>query len=411
MGSRLFDLMEGETESIFSRDYWAGKLFDWCMNNEEFKVRMFRFIDVFPCLADSNEVISHLQQYFSDPALNFPSAVNWGIKYVAPSWMTSRIVARAIGRNIRKVAAQFIAGTSPEDALAVLKELRSSGFAFSLDLLGEAVVSEREADDYLARYLHLLEYLDGVQEKLPPLGADAGVVLKFESGPGAERSMDWQQSPRLNVSVKISAMYSQMSGCGFEHSLEKARERLRPILRRAMKAAAFINFDMEHHGLKDLTLALYRSLMEEAEFRGYPHTGIVIQAYLRESESDLEQMIGWADKSDSRFTVRLVKGAYWDQEVIAAKQKNWPVPVFTDKAQTDANFERLAGIILENRGRIKLACGSHNIRTISAVAETAKELGATGEHVEFQVLFGMGRPVRNALRKAGLHVRVYCPVG
>ena len=223
--------------------------------------------------------------------------------------------------------------------------------------------------------------------------------------------MDWRHSPRLNVSIKTSAMYSQMSACAFEHSIEKAKERLRPILLRAMKAAAFINFDMEHHGLKDLTLSLYRSLMEEAQFRGYPHTGIVIQAYLRESESDLMQMIRWAAAGDFRFTVRLVKGAYWDQEVIDSKQKNWPVPVFTDKAETDANFERLARIILENRGRIKLACGSHNIRSISAVAETAKELGATEEHLEFQVLYGMGRPVRNALRKAGLHVRVYCPVG
>ena len=65
-----------------------------------------------------------------------------------------------------------------------------------------------------------------------------------------------------------------------------------------MKAGAFINFDMEHHGIKDLTLALYQSLMEEAQFRRYPHTGIVIQAYLRESQSDLEQMIQWAEEGD-----------------------------------------------------------------------------------------------------------------
>ncbi len=410
-GSRLYDLMEGEAESILSRDYWAGKLFHWCMNNEAFKVQMFRFIDVFPCLVDSNEVVSHLQQYFADPELNFPSAVNWGIKYVAPSWMTSRIIARAIGRNIRKVAAQFIAGSSPQDALPAIEELRSSGFAFSIDLLGEAVVSEKEAEDYLERYLQLFDFLDGVQKKLPALSADSGQPSESESVSGAERSMDWHHSPRLNVSIKTSAMYSQMSSCAFEHSIEKAKERLRPILRRAMKADAFIHFDMEHHEIKNLTLALYRSLMEETEFRWYPHTGIVIQAYLCESQGDLEQMIRWAEGGDFRFTVRLVKGAYWDQEVIGSKQKNWPVPVFTDKAETDANFERLAGIILANRSHIKLACASHNIRSISAVAETAKELGATDEHVEFQLLYGMGRPVRNALRKAGLHVRVYCPVG
>ncbi|MDR3555052.1 MAG: proline dehydrogenase family protein [Syntrophobacteraceae bacterium] len=408
-GYRLYELMEGEDGSIFGRDYWAGKLFDWCMHNEAFKVQMFRFIDVFPSLVDSNAVISHLQQYFSDPELNFPSALNWGIKYVAPSWMTSRIIARAIGRNIRKTAAQFIAGTSPEGALPALVELRSSGFAFSLDLLGEAVVSEREAEEYQERYLRLLDFLDGVQGKLPALGHGSGKVLEFASGTG--RSMDWGCAPRLNVSIKASAMYSQMSSCAFEHSIEKARERLRPVLRRAVKAGAFVHFDMEHHAIKDLTLALYRSLLEEDEFRGYPHTGIVIQAYLRESESDLREMIRWAENGDFRLTIRLVKGAYWDQEVIGAKQKNWPVPVFTDKAETDANFERLAAIILEKRDRIKLACASHNIRSIAAVAERAKELSASEEGVEFQVLRGMGRPVRNALLKAGLRVRVYCPVG
>ncbi len=397
-GYRLYDLMEGGAGSVFSREYWVGKLFRWCMHNEAFKVQMFRFIDVFPSLRDPDAVISHIEQYFSDPALNFPSAVNWGIKYVAPSWMTSRIIAGGIGRNIGRVARQFIAGTSPGDSLHVLEKLRSSGLAFSIDLLGEAVVSEKEAEAHGWRYIQLFDFLQVVQRKWRPLGGVGG-------------NLDWGHSPRVNVSVKTSAMYSQMNACAFEHSIEKSKERLRPILRRAMEAEAFVNLDMEHHGIKDLTLALYRSIMEEPEFSRYPHTGIVIQAYLRESEEDLERMIRWAYQGDFHFTVRLVKGAYWDQEVIVAKQKNWSVPVFTHKSETDANFERLARIILENRGRIRLACASHNIRSISAVAEAAREMGASDEHIEFQVLYGMGEPVRSALRKAGLHVRVYCPVG
>jgi RHH-type proline utilization regulon transcriptional repressor/proline dehydrogenase/delta 1-pyrroline-5-carboxylate dehydrogenase len=97
--------------------------------------------------------------------------------------------------------------------------------------------------------------------------------------------------------------------------------------------------------------------------------------------------------------------------MITARQKNWPSPVFSDKSETDANFERLARIILENTDYIKLACASHNVRSISAVAETANELGTTDENLEFQVLYGMGEPVRTALHKAGMHVRVYCPVG
>ncbi|HYA42586.1 MAG TPA: proline dehydrogenase family protein [Syntrophobacteraceae bacterium] len=397
-GYRLYDLMEGEAGSIFSREYWVGKLFEWCMNSEPFKVQMLRFIDVFPYLRDTDAVIGHIQQYFSDPTLNFPSAVNWGIKYVAPSWMTSRIIAGSIGMNIAKVARQFIAGTSAKDSLPVLEKLRSSGLAFSIDLLGEAVVSEKEADGYAERYLQLFEFLDSAQSSWRPLGAVLG-------------GLDWGHSPRVNVSIKPSAMYSQMNACAFEHSIEKSKERLRPILRRAVKAGAFVNFDMEHHGLKDLTFALHQSIMEEAEFGSYPHTGIVIQAYLRESEKDLERIIRWANQGGFHLTVRLVKGAYWDQEVIVAGQRNWPVPVFAVKSETDANFEHLARIILQNSNRLKLACASHNIRSISAVVEMAKEAGVAGEQIEFQVLYGMGQPVRNALHKAGLHVRVYCPVG
>ena len=169
-GYRLYDLMEGESGSIFSKEYWVGKLFGWCMHNEAFKVQMLRFIDVFPYLRDADAVISHIQQYFSDPALNFPSAVNWGIKYVAPSWMTSRIIAGGIGRNIGKVARQFIAGASAQDSLPVLEKLRSKGLAFSIDLLGEAVVSENEAEGYLERYLALFDFLNTAQNKWRPLG-------------------------------------------------------------------------------------------------------------------------------------------------------------------------------------------------------------------------------------------------
>ncbi len=397
-GLRLYGLMEGESKSVFRKEYWTGKLFEWCMHNEHFKVQMFRFIDVFPYLRSTDSVISHIREYFSDPAMNFPSALDWGIKFISPAWMTSRIIARSIAKNINKIAGQFIIGATPEESLAGLKALRSRGLAFSIDLLGEAVVSEIEAEEYTARYLELLDFLNARQGDMAPLGK-------------ASENLDWGSSPKINVSLKTSAMYSQMNPCAFEYSIEKSKERLRPILRKAMKAGAFVYLDMEHYGIKNLTLALYRSLMEEAEFRDYPHTGIVIQSYLRDSQSDVEAMLDWASRGGFHFTIRLVKGAYWDQEVINAGQKNWPIPVFTRKHETDASFEKLARIILMNGRNVKLACASHNIRSISAVAETAKDVGANTDNYEFQVLYGMGEPVRTALRKAGLRVRVYCPIG
>ena len=397
-GMLLYDLMEVESNSVFRKEYWTGKVLEWCMHNEPFKVQMFRFVDVFPYLKNPDSVMQHIREYFSDPALNFPSALDKGIKFVSPSWMASRVIAGGIARNIRKIAAKFIIGGTPEDSLPVLEGLRARGMAFSIDLLGEAVVSEAEAEDYLQRYLNLIDSLNDAQRKWPGLGASSG-------------DLDWGHSSKLNISLKTSAMYSQMDPCAFEYSIDRAKDRLRPILRKAVHAGAFICLDMEHYAIKNLTLALYRSLMEEPEFRGYPHTGIVLQAYLRDCEADLNRMIAWAAQQGHHFTVRLVKGAYWDQETIHARQNNWPVPVFSEKYRTDANFEHLARVILQNRRYLKLACASHNIRSIAAVAETAKELGIKEEDLEFQVLYGMGEPVRTALRKAGLHVRVYCPIG
>ena len=168
---------------------------------------------------------------------------------------------------------------------------------------------------------------------------------------------------------------------------------------------------MEHRTYKNLTLAIYKSLLEEAEFRGYPYTGIAIQAYLRESETDIREMIRWGRTQRQPFTVRLVKGAYWDSEVIGSHQNNWPVPVFTNKYATDANFERLGQIVLENQDIAALACASHNVRSIAAVAEIAAEHRVPPERIEYQVLYGMAEPIRKALQKYGLPIRIYAPIG
>jgi RHH-type proline utilization regulon transcriptional repressor/proline dehydrogenase/delta 1-pyrroline-5-carboxylate dehydrogenase len=397
-GLKLFELVEGESPSVFRRQYWSGKILEWCMNNEAFKTEMFRFVDVFPALTRSESVAAHLQEYFTRPGLHFPSMFQWGLKSVSSSSLAAKMIAKAIGGNIASMARQFIVGIDPKHSLPQLEKLRSQGMAFTVDLLGEAVVSEKEAEGYLARYLDLLDILYKARDRWPAVGEDS-----------PER--DWGYSPRVNVSLKPSAMYSQMRACAFDHSIHRARERLVPVFRKAVETGASLTLDMEHDGLKNLTLALFRSLLEDPEFRGYPHAGIVIQAYRKDSETDLMELIQWAKDVDVRFSIRLVKGAYWDFEVIQARQRNWPVPVFTGKHETDASFEKLARIILENHERIRLACASHNMRSIACVMETAREIQVPEECIEYQVLYGMGEPVRNALRKAGLPLRLYTPIG
>jgi RHH-type proline utilization regulon transcriptional repressor/proline dehydrogenase/delta 1-pyrroline-5-carboxylate dehydrogenase len=397
-GLHLFELTRGELPSLFNKEYWMAKTLEWCIKHPEFKVELFRFIDVLPCLTSSDAITRHFDEYFCGEGRLFPSRLQIGVEAVCHTPFLSRWAAKEVSANVTTMGRQFIAGETLDEALPVIRDIRSSGLALSLDLLGEAVVSEEEGDRFLQQYLALLDLLGDAQTAWTPIG-------------NGDKDLDWGLRPKIDVSIKPSAMYSQMSPCAFDHSVERARDRLRSILRKAVGLGAHVCLDMEHYDLKNLTLALYQGLLEEPEFNGYPHTGTVIQAYLRDSDRDLHAIVDWAKSRNHRLKIRLVKGAYWDAETIWAEQRNWPSPVFRSKHETDASFEKLARYLLQNSEWVDLACASHNLRSIAYVIESAKDLDVPLDRVEFQVLYGMAEPVRNALRRAGLGVRLYTPIG
>ncbi len=392
-GQKLFQLMGDEVPPLFHKESWTGKVLAQCVKDEGFKADFVRFMDVLPSLKQADALAEHLMDYFEPQERNIPLKLHF--TGISPASLKR---AESVSGEFQSMMNRFIAAAAPVEALRVLGGIRDRGMAFSVDLLGEAVVSEAEADAHAQRYLELMEDLGRVQADWKSLG-------------DSHTELDWGFAAKVNFSIKPSSMYSQMNARAFDHSISKAKERLRPLLRKAMKMGAHLCLDMEHYDLKNLSLALYRSLMEEPEFRGYPHSGTVLQAYLRDSEADLRDLVSWAKKRRQRVTVRLVKGAYWDAERVHAAQRNWPVPFFTDKRDTDANFENLTRFLLENRDWVQLACASHNVRTIAWVMESAKELKMPRGHVEFQVLYGMADPVQNALVKAEVPVRVYAPLG
>ena len=162
---------------------------------------------------------------------------------------------------------------------------------------------------------------------------------------------------------------------------------------------------------KNTTLELFKTLFAEPEFFDWPHAGIVIQAYLRDAADDLWNLIDWARQRGTRFTVRLVKGAYWDYEKIKSRQNGWNVPVFLQKPESDVNFEALTRVLLENQDIVTAAFGSHNVRSIAHAQALAEELGIDRGRFEFQLLYGMAGPVKRALVEMGYRVREYCPVG
>jgi RHH-type proline utilization regulon transcriptional repressor/proline dehydrogenase/delta 1-pyrroline-5-carboxylate dehydrogenase len=390
-GRRLFDLVDRNPESIFSKAGFYQRMMALSMRDEHFKVQMFRFVDVLASLHHGGEIVRHLEEYFADMRNGFAPLVQTGVSVarLAP-WLSGQFLRW----NVSGMARQFIAGKNAQDVMKTLRRRRRQGIGFTVDLLGEAVVSEKEATEYTARCFDLLEGLARETEGWSdPLGENSELF------------------PVVNVSVKISALYSQMNPADPANAISHLAPKLRPLIRRARELGAFINFDMESYAHKNTTLELFKTLFAEAEFRDWPHAGIVIQAYLRDSGSDLTDLISWGRSRGTRFTVRLVKGAYWDYERIKAHQNGWIVPVYDQKAASDANFEALTRVLLENESVVTSAFGSHNVRSIAHAQAVAEELGIPRSRFEFQLLYGMAGPIKRALVEMGYRVREYSPVG
>jgi RHH-type proline utilization regulon transcriptional repressor/proline dehydrogenase/delta 1-pyrroline-5-carboxylate dehydrogenase len=390
-GLQMFDLVDANPESIFSKAGFYQRMMAFSMRDEHFKVQMFRFVDVLASLRRPTDIVRHLNEYFADMQNGSVPFLQTGIKAarIFP-WLTAPILRW----NVSGMARQFIAGRDPDDVMKTLRKRRREKIGFTVDLLGEAVVSEPETDEYAARCLALVEGLAAQTTGWSdPLGKNTELF------------------PVVNVSVKISALYSQMNPADPEDAIAHLAPKLRPILRRARELGAFINFDMESYAHKNTTLELFRTLFMEKEFREWPHAGIVIQAYLRDAEHDLKNLIEWGRQRGTRFTVRLVKGAYWDYEKIKAAQNGWRVPVFLQKPESDANFEVCTRILLENEALVTSAFGSHNVRSIAHAQAYAEQLGIDKSRLEFQLLYGMAGPIKRALVEMGYRVREYCPVG
>src|SRR5438067_725800 len=390
-GERIFDLVDQHPESLFSKAGFYQRMMALSMRDEHFKVQLFRFVDVLASLHRGTDIVQHLDEYFAGMRNGYAPLIRTGVR-------AARIVPWVSGQllrwNVSGMARQFIAGRNPKDVMKMLRKRRSQGIGFTVDLLGEAVVSEPEANEYASRCLELLEHL-GRETRgwTDPLGKNTELF------------------PVVNLSVKISALYSQMNPADPADAIIHLAPKLRPILRRARDLGAFVNFDMESYAHKNATLELFRTLFTETEFRDWPHVGIVIQAYLRDAENDLLDLLDWGRARGTRFAVRLVKGAYWDFEKIKSRQNGWACPVFLQKPESDLNFELLTRILLENESTVTAAFGSHNVRSIAHAQALAEQLGIDRSRFEFQLLYGMAGPVKRALVEMGYRVREYCPVG
>ena len=387
----LYQKAAAHKPSLFEAKDLLGRMIDWSLEDESLRVALFRFVDVLPSLGSSAEIGRHLEEYFArvDHALG-------GLAYLAQALHAGTLVAPVVRRNVIKLARRFIAEESGDSLIKALTALRREPAAFTLDVVGEATVSEAEAAAMQARYVDLLRRLAKASAAWPSLP-------QIDAGPDGPL-------PRVNLSVKLSSLCARFDPLDPNTEIV-VRERLRQLFREAAKLGAAITVDMEQFAFKDLTLEIFRGVLEEDEFHSVPRAAIALQAYLKETESDVRALIDWARRQNRRIGVRLVKGAYWDSEIAWAKQKGWPIPVFLEKSETDASYEGISRLLLENHDIVDGAFGSHNLRSLAHVIAAARAIGVPVTGYEIQMLYGMAEPVRQAIIENGQRVRVYLPAG
>ncbi|MEY3870641.1 MAG: hypothetical protein RLZZ338_4535 [Cyanobacteriota bacterium] len=376
---------------------WDDKLLDWAMASPGLRVQLFRFIDCLPALRSKPEIARHLQEYLTAEEVELPDALKKLLNFANADSVPGQLAATTVAPAVETLAKKYIAGENIPQVIKTLERLRKDKLAFTVDLLGEAVITEEEAQSYLDRYLELMT-------ELTKAAKNWSTVDLIDKADGEDLA-------KVQVSVKLTAFYSQFDPLDAEGSEAKVSDRVRFLLRRAQELGAAIHFDMEQYSYKDLILSILKKILMEEEFRNRTDIGVTFQGYLRDSAKDLQEFIAWLKLRGYPLTIRLVKGAYWDQETIKSMQKDWPQPVYNDKVATDANYERMTEMLLENTDVLYAAIASHNVRSQAHAIAIAETLKVPRRCFEMQVLYGMGDKLAKVLADRGYRVRVYCPYG
>jgi proline dehydrogenase len=373
------------------------KAMELAAQDMELRAALFRFVDVTPACRSLDDLARHLTGYLDEVDVR-PPPIEAAMK-MSGTRAGRTALGAAAAAGVRRMAHRFIVGETPRASLRTIRHLWGEGAAVSLDLLGEATVTESEADRYASRCLDALETLAEAAPRWP-----GRPVLEADSlGP----------VPRVNLSAKVSALTPLLRPEAPEVGRDDAARRMRPLLLRAKELGAHLHIDMESVDTLEATMELVFDLLDEPELRDGPSAGVVIQAYLRDSPEHLERVIEWSMRTERRppLVVRLVKGAYWDHEVVEARQHGWTPPVFEEKRESDRNFEGLTRRLFEAWPHVRPAIASHNLRSVAHAVAVSRELGRKDSDLELQVLRGLGDDLAAALADHGLRVRIYCPVG
>ena len=293
-----------------------------------------------------------------------------------------RLVMPIAQRRMRALVGHLVVDSEPQRLSAHLGARAAQGYSLNVSMLGEAVLGEAEAR---RRHTEVLDTL-------------------------AQPDVDY-------VSVKVSAVVSQLNPWDFDGSLHRICEALRPLLRAAASAspATFINLDMEEYHDLELTVGAFRRLLEEPEFATLD-AGIALQAYLPDCFDALMDLVEWHNglvaggRRRASIKIRLVKGANLAMERVEAAMRGWPQAPYPTKAETDANFKRCLDWMLapDRTDSVRIGVASHNLFDV-AWADLLADQRDVRDRVGFEMLEGMAPAQAERLRSDDREVLLYTP--
>ena len=310
----------------------------------------------------------------------FGSLNTFGLKLIA---LVSRVLPRpvlfAVHTQVKLLSKGIILPAESKQLARQIKKRGKKGIRLNINVLGEAVLGEAEANERFERVVQMM-----------------------------------QRSEVDYVSVKLSSVASQIIALDREGTLERVCEKLRLIYRTSISSKTFVNLDMEEFRDLRLTVDAFKLVLSEGEFKNL-YAGLVLQAYLPESHEVFAELVEWAlqrnTQSGGVIKIRLVKGANLAMEKAEAELHGWVAAPYKSKADVDASYSRLLDTALrpEHAKAVRIGVASHNLFHIAFALEIAKARNVM-EQLDLEMLEGMANPEALAIAKRSMRILLYAPV-
>ncbi|MCU7843230.1 MAG: proline dehydrogenase family protein [Candidatus Thiodiazotropha sp. (ex Monitilora ramsayi)] len=378
-GERLLERADNLQKGEGLVSGWIQHFLEKLNQYEDFRIRALRFVDVLPTLTDDHDIVELFNEYFKED--EFPMPTLGKVAIASGKLLGNTLLAKSIRHAVEMLATQYMVSDDPDKIAKSIDEIVSTGCHVSLDLLGELTLSDREADRYQSAYLNLID------------------------------SLSRQEQSDLQCSLKLSSLCPRIDVLNLSGNHTAIMDRIRPILLKAREQKVSITLDMEDFEKKPLIMSVFKTILFDDQFKTWDGIGMALQSYLTSADDDVETVIDMASRRETPFHIRWVRGAYWDQEMVLARQKGWQSPVWPTQSETDIAYESGLEILLAHHQRIRLAVATHNPRSLALAMALMEEKDITRDRVEFQMLYGMAPHYQQALVDLGYRLRIYLPFG